>query len=288
MRKLAALLVAAPLFALGQESTPPAAQQPQAPPAAQAPPPQPEQTPAPSPPAPAPQYAPPAPGYAPPPPQYTPPPPQQGAPPPPQYAPPPQGAPPPQYAPPPPYPPQAPPYQRPRGQRDSWYIGFGLGGGDGRVSGQGDTFSFKELHFDRSPTTVALNFKVGATLTPKLLLGFDLSGVSSAVDESGVQTSVAIVNLDAVATFFPVEKGFFVRGGLGRSGLTYTVEGGGVTAETSVNGFNVIGGVGYAFWLGRSFNLTLNLDASKQWYGSSQDSPEESSFWSFWLGCDWY
>lgn len=259
LRKLAVLLAAAPLLAVAQEATPPPSQAPAQQPPAYVPPP-------PAQPAPAPPPAAQPTQYAPPPPQY---------------------APPPQYTPPPPAPPQ-PPYQRPPKQRDSWYIGFGFGGGDGSVSGQGSSLSFKEMNLDRSPTTLFYNFKVGATLSPRLLMGFDLSGVSSTAEGSGVTTSVGISNVDAMITFFPMERGFFLRGGLGLSALVYTIEDATGKDEWSPSGFNVAGGLGYAFWLGQSFNLTLNLDASRQWYGSSSLDPEDSTFWSAWVGFDWY
>lgn len=157
------------------------------------------------------------------------------------------------------------------------------------MSGQGNSYDFKELNLGRDPTTVFVNFKVGATITPRLLLGLDIGSIASVADEGGVSSSVSIANVDVVATFFPRERGFFLRGGLGRSGLTLKADGPGLgTAETSVDGFNVLGGVGWAFWLGRTFNLTVNLDLSRQFYGSSSTLPEDSSFGALWLGFDWY
>jgi hypothetical protein len=301
MTKLIALLAAAlPLLAVAQAAQPPApaqaaqpqqqAQPPAPPPAAQPPPQYP------------PQYAPP-PQYPPqyvPPPQYTPQP-APGQHPPPQYAPAPgQSAPPqypPQYAPPPPYPPaQAAPYQRPQKQRDRWYIGFGLGLGNGRVKFPGDTLSFGEFLGKEGPP-VSLSFKIGATVTPRLLVGFDLGLVAASAEHrtlaGDLERSLGIVNLDAVATFFPLERGFFVRGGLGLSSLSATEKVAGATTEASASGANLLAGVGYAFWLGRSFNLTLSLDVSGQTYGSTEnwaggDGPESSSFWTLGVGFDWY
>lgn len=259
-RKLAALLLAVPFAAFPQETAPPAAQ-----PAAA-----PEATPPPAEPAPAPPAAVPSPAPAPP-----------------AHPPPPQATP---ALPVPARPYAAPPGYRPPGKiRDRWYIGFGIGGGGGSVSGQGETFDFEDLNLGRDPSTLFFNFKVGATLTPRLLLGLDIGAIASVADEGGVSSGVSIANVDVVATFFPMERGLFLRGGLGRSGLTITAEGPGIgTLETSVDGFNVLGGIGWAFWLGRSFNLTVNLDLSRQWYGASTNLPEDSSFGALWLGFDWY
>jgi hypothetical protein len=306
----AAALAAMPLFVAAQEpAQPPAPPQypPQyTPPAQYTPPPPPSGLNAPAPqlppqdrfvpPAP---YVPPAPGQyaappqAQPPPQYAPPPQAR----PPQYAPPPQAQPvAAQYAPPPAYTPRqssAPPaqtFQPPGRQRDSWYIGFGLGGGDGNIEDAAGTFSFEEF-FGKSPTTVSLNFKVGATLTPQLLLGLDISGVSSGASEGSATATLTIVNYDGVLTFFPMGEGLFVRGGLGLSRLSFEVTGTAFDGGVDYTGTNVTFGGGYAFWLGRTFNLTLNLDYSAQFWGDNDGGttgPKRSDFWALGLGFDWY
>lgn len=232
-------------------------------------------------PAPAPESAPP--------PQYTPPP---------QYAPPPEYAPPPTYAPPPqaappaqPPPPRA--FPRREKQRGSWYIGFGLGGGDGTLKLADGSYSFEE-YVGPDPTQLFLNIKVGATLTPKLLLGFDITAIRSAwEDDSGASAAAQVTNYDAVATFFPTGRGFFLRGGVGASAFVVDLDlPGYASGSESTTGVNVLGGVGYALWLGKAFNLTLNLDMSAQSYGDQDDLygllPESSSFWSLYVGCDWY
>jgi hypothetical protein len=254
MTKLAALLAAFPLAVLAQTAGP---------------------SPQPAPAAPA--YVPPAPQQAAPAPQYAPP----------AYVPPPQYAPPAAYA-----PPQAgPPGQRQEKQRDRWYIGFGLGGGDGSLELSDGSHSFED-YVGTDPTQVFLNFKVGATITPKLLLGFDLTAIRSEFDGGGATAGAQVTNYDAVATFFPTGRGFFLRGGVGLSAFGYDVETGYGSASDSTTGVNVLGGVGYAFWLGKAFNLTLNLDASAQSYGEQDDAyallPESSSFWSLYVGFDWY
>jgi hypothetical protein len=287
MTKLVAILAAAlPLAALAQEAAP---AQPAPPPAAS-----PQQPPPPA--AAAPQHAPPPvqppqqpPQYVPPP-QYTPPPPQG------QYAPPPQYAAPPQYPPAQYPPPQAAPYRRPDRQRDRWYIGFGVGGGNGRVRFAGETLSFEDF-LGEGVTPGALHFEIGATVTPRLLLGFDLRVIAASADyrtaAGDLERSLGIVNLDGVATFFPWERGLFVRGGIGLSSLNATERLNGTRTDASATGANLLAGIGYAFWLGRSFNLTLNLDFSGQSYGSSEnweggEGPEASSFWALGLGFDWY
>jgi hypothetical protein len=186
-----------------------------------------------------------------------------------------------------PPPPAYPRYARSPYQRDSWYIGFGVGSGDGRISGQGSTSSLEEIQANGSATALTLNFKLGATVTPHLLVGLDVSAIRSAVNDSGgLSTAVQITNYDAMATWFPAGHGFFLRGGAGITVLT--LENVFVPGTQRIDGTNLTVGAGYAWWLGRSFNLTANLDFSGQSYGSSNTRPESSSFWNLWVGFDWY
>jgi hypothetical protein len=178
-------------------------------------------------------------------------------------------------------------------RRSPWYIGFGIGTGDGNLTRGSSSVSFKEglgnlWGTSVDPTNVALNFKVGATLTPDLLLGFDITAVRSQFDSGGSSTGVQVTNYDAVATWFPQGEGFFVRGGAGLTALTLNIDTPGGSASDTVRGFNALAGVGYAFWLGQGFNLTVNADYSVQTYGSSTSDPESSDFWALWVGFDWY
>ena len=213
------------------------------------------------------------------------PPPGPGAPPP--YAPPPPGA----YPPPPPpyYPPPPPGYYRPPGTRDVWYIGFGLGSGGGRFTlDDGTHYRFSEGL--RDVVAVSLNFKVGATLSPSVLLGFDLTTLrteGSGFDFFGNYGTygVQVTNYDAMLTWFPVQRGPFLRAGLGLATISEDFIDG---TSHSRGGVGAVVGGGYAFWLGRSFNLTLNLDLSAQSYGRATNEPKSSSFANLWVGFDWY
>lgn len=200
--------------------------------------------------------------------------------------------------------PESPPSYSTR--RSPWYIGFGLGGGSSNVSAWGNTYSIEEFTqipwvdggwVPPSATNVSLNFKVGMTLSDKLLVGFDITGVSSLVSEGNMSTQVTIANYDAMATYFPMGEGLFLRGGAGLSRLTANWEDSFGSGSEVLSGFNALAGVGYAFWLGQSFNLTLNLDYSVQTFGSASypevvadffPKPESSNFMAFWVGFDWY
>ena len=86
-------------------------------------------------------------------------------------------------------------------------------------------------------------------------------------------------------THFPKEEVFFIRGG-GLSNIGYTIKGSGNDIKCTETGYGILGGVGYAFWIGKSFNLTLNLDYSRQFY--SGDIADSSNFTIAYLGFDWY
>jgi hypothetical protein len=175
-------------------------------------------------------------------------------------------------------------------RRDAWYAGFGLAGGGGQVTAAGGTATFKQI-LGGSPTNVALRVEAGKTLTPRLLLGLDVTAFNSAIRESEYSASITIVNADAMVTWFPMERGLFLRGGLGLSRYAYQVSLAGATGSAGTNGVNAAAGLGYAFWLGDSFNLTVGLDASGQWWGDHDGGttgPRTSSFWALGVGLDWY
>jgi hypothetical protein len=219
----------------------------------------------------------------------------------PQYAPPPQYSPPPeQYAPPPAQypPPRYEPAQRPQGQRNAWYIGFGLGTANGTVEDGIGRSSFHD-YFGSGAADVATYagaFEVGMTLSPKLLGGVEWTLTETVAKVGGVGANLTIQGANGVLTFFPAERGFFVRGGLGL--LTYSYKDAPVTDGVNVYfmtgehfGANAMAGVGYAFWLGRSFNLTLNLEFSGQGYPADSSealAPKSSAFWAAYMGCGWY
>jgi hypothetical protein len=185
---------------------------------------------------------------------------------------------------PPPQAPPPPPYASAK-QRDSWYIGFGLGSGDGRVIFSEGTADFADMVYP-GRDTFSFNFRVGATVSPRLLLGLDLGALGAVANEGAFESNVDLTYWDAGMMFFPAERGFYLRAALGLSALSQNVEGPFGTTEASVRGFNVLGGLGYAFWLGRAFNLTVNVDAARHWFDDAE--VEGATAWSAWVGFDWY
>ena len=170
-------------------------------------------------------------------------------------------------------------------QRDTWYIGFGLGTGDGSYEYQGEEITFDDWlsGLDAGPKT-AINFKVGKTLNSKNLLGFDITAVGQSgtgYDWAGsYEAQIMIANYFLMWTHFPQEEGLFFRLGGGPSILALEVN----SYRESYSGYGLLAGVGYAFWMGEAFNLTVNLDHSRQSYSK----PDSSQFTILYLGFDWY
>jgi len=181
----------------------------------------------------------------------------------------------------PPPPPSAPePFRR-----GAWYVGFGLGWGDGSVTGASGTSTFGEVLRGHRPVNLSLAFRVGVTLGATLLLGVDVRAVRAAGSAGGSGSAIQVNGYDAMLTFFPWERGLFVRAGMGFADLVADAAAG----STHHGGLDLAAGAGYAFWLGQSFNLSLNLGVSGQWYGGDGvSSPRQSRVVDVSLGFDWY
>jgi len=77
-----------------------------------------------------------------------------------------------------------------------------------------------------------------------------------------------------------------LRAGGGLSNLMFEIDGA-FSASDSTGGFGILRGIGYAFWLGKRFNLALNIYHSRQFYEGGKE-PDNSQFTSFYVGFDWY
>jgi hypothetical protein len=181
----------------------------------------------------------------------------------------------------------------PSSRRSPWYIGFGLGTGNGSLTDTLGDNTFEEWNsyvqtVSVTPTNVTLNFKVGATVSPNLLVGFDITAIRSSAYDQGWTTAVQVTNYDGVVTWFPQGEGLFVRGGAGLSAVSFSLDTPTGSASDGYSGFNVLAGAGYALWIGQAFNLTFNIDYSLQSYGSGTAEYDGSRFWNLWLGFDWY
>jgi hypothetical protein len=181
--------------------------------------------------------------------------------------------------------------QSPHGDtwRDVWYVGLGLGSGGGSYVLDGQRVNFRHTHGPGAdPLQLSFQLEAGATVTRTLLLGGELSVTTSSVSVSLGDSTLVLSQLLAVATLFPTERGVFLRAGAGFAGLSQEWDDGFGYARSSAGGVAVLGGLGYAWWLGRSFNLTLHADVSAQRYGSGGGDPSSSAALAAYLGFRWY
>jgi hypothetical protein len=113
---------------------------------------------------------------------------------------------------------------------------------------------------------LAYHAEAGARLMPQLLLGFDLSGMTTfASGYGGAYADVTLLDYDAVLTLFPFVHGFFLRGGGGLSTLTSVPYG---MPGVGYLGTNVLLGAGWAFPVAPPFHVTLGVDWTHQFFGS--------------------
>ena len=167
-------------------------------------------------------------------------------------------------------------------EKSSWYIGFGIGSGDGNAE---DNEVFENA--DSTGPTVTLNFGVGAILTPKIHLGFEASAwrreaqydTYSGTDDYAMQ----INNYLAAVTIFPFDKGLALKGGFGAAIAVHDYE----DSSESYIGTAYLVGAGYHLWLGRTFNLGINFDYSRQRY-NDEDFYDDTDFYSAYVSFYWF
>ena len=176
------------------------------------------------------------------------------------------------------------PPDKSEGRGLGWYVGTGIGAGFGaKFKLNGRSVSFDDAMqgaTDKSPL-VALNIvNGGVALTPSLLVGFSGSAVAMTGKILGNDAQMQINNYFAAVTWFPAERGFFVRGGGGPSSIL--INNG--TTSTRTGGFGLLVGGGYALQVAGHHNITFTADYSRQSYSGSSTKPDNSQFGAVYLG----
>ncbi len=165
-----------------------------------------------------------------------------------------------------------------------WYIGSGIGPGFGaKYKLNGRSFSFDDGlqgATDKSPLLALNVVNAGIALSPNLLFGFSGSAASQIGKINGNDAQLQINNYFAALTWFPAEKGFFLRGGAGLSSMLIDT---GVSSNTA-HGFGILVGAGYALPVARRHNITFTVDYSRQSYSGSSTKPDSSEFGAAYLG----
>ena len=165
-----------------------------------------------------------------------------------------------------------------------WYIGSGIGPGFGakyKLNGQTITFDDRLQGATDKSSLLGINLvNAGVALSPNLLLGGSVSAVAQFGTIAGNDVQLQINNYLATLTWFPAEKGFFLRGGAGLSNIFIDT---GVSSDR-VNGFGILVGAGFAIPVARRHNITFTVDYSRQSYSGSNTKPDSSEFGAAYLG----
>lgn len=180
-------------------------------------------------------------------------------------------------------------------ERDEWYIGFSLGTGVASFTVDDKSRSYSE-YFDeiglKDAMRLGINFEVGATITPKLLVGFETAAMAQIGAEmiGDVERKVQLQHSQylASATYFPMEKGLFLKAGAGLSRIVLLSEVGQRSLEVSESGFGGSLGAGYALWMGESFNMLLANDFHMATFSGGDGAPQGGWFNLTRLGFYWY
>ena len=171
--------------------------------------------------------------------------------------------------------------------KSSWYIGFGLGTGQLQIEGDtmDDVFSgYSDIDIDPE---ITLNFGIGAIINPKLHIGFDGSAVRQSADGPGGDLTVQVNNYLAAVTFYPMVKGLSLKAGFGLATMMYDLDTYTIDESDTYTGTAFLVGLGYDFWLGKSFNLGIHADYSIQNYNDS-DAPDDTDFLNLYLSFYWF
>jgi hypothetical protein len=180
-------------------------------------------------------------------------------------------------------PPQAPPPE----EKVHAFIGAGFGSGTARYTVNGTTVSFSDQFQGSSDETHLIAVKVvsfGIEVRPKLYAGMDLTGLAQSGTVGTSKTNLQLSNYFASLTWFPWERGLFLKGAAGVSSL---FKGVGTDSERS-NGLGVLVSAGYALRVHGAHHLTFSAEQGWQTYwGSGDAKPDSSQYNAAYVGYMW-
>lgn len=109
------------------------------------------------------------------------------------------------------------------------------------------------------------SFKLGGTLSDKVLLGVESNGWIK--EQEGI--TLTLGSFTGTVTFYPqASSGFFLKGGVGLSYISTDFSEGSFSVSVSKTGWGVLAGVGYDLRVGRNISLT---PAVNYYYGKPGD-----------------
>jgi hypothetical protein len=134
---------------------------------------------------------------------------------------------------------------------------------------------------------VAINLRVGARVTDRLLAGFDGGALASRA--KGPDEAFQLNYYDLGLMFFPWERGAFLRAAAGRSVLNVDSDGPVIAGRGTYGGWNLVAGGGWAFGLGSTpLHIVVNVDYQAHTFTRSGSIDVASGGgWSAWVALDW-
>jgi hypothetical protein len=167
------------------------------------------------------------------------------------------------------------------------FIGAGFGSGTARYTVNGTTVSFSDQFQgsnDESPLIAVKVVSFGVAVKPTLYVGMDLTGVAQSGTVGASKTNLQLSNYFASLTWFPWERGLFLKGAAGVSSLFK-----GVGSESErANGLGVLVSAGYALRIHGAHHLTFSAEQSWQTYwGSGATRPDSSQYNAAYVGYMW-
>jgi len=166
--------------------------------------------------------------------------------------------------------------------RNRYYIGMDLRNVRGNTPLSGRILSFEQLS---AVTGYSAGFEAGITANPYTLIGFRFSPIEFNTDTLLTETMETYGDVLFLTTFFPHKSGHFVRAGFGHTSYYFQrsdviespvspeepdkdqrIFADTPTENKNINGLTTMLGLGYAFWLGEHYNLTMSADLNSYFF----------------------
>ena len=167
------------------------------------------------------------------------------------------------------------------------FIGAGVGTGTARYRVNGNTVSFSDPFqgsSDETPFIAAKVVSFGIAVRPNLYAGADLTGVAQSGTVGTNRNDLQISNYFASLTWFPWERGLFLKAAAGFSSLFIAS---GSQSDRS-NGLGALVSAGYALRVHGAHHLTFSAEQGWQTYwGSSATRPDSSQYNAAYVGYMW-
>jgi Outer membrane protein beta-barrel domain len=185
----------------------------------------------------------------------------------------------------------------------SWYAGFGVGAGNLSIENGSlesylkDSSGGRYSTVDEDEEMIALHLGAGYIVTPRLHLGIDISSVKQEAvsqrydpsdDRGPVNIEIQLINYFAAASYYPFEKGLFIKVAGGFSVLSQDENSVAVDDRSDIySGTGYMLGIGYDLPIVKRLHIGIHADYSRQSYGD-KDAPDDTEFTAVYLTVYWY